>query len=682
MPFLNPWVLFALGAVAIPIVIHLFHFRRYKTVLFPNVRLLKETKWHADARSRLRHLLVLACRILAITFLVMAFAQPIIKQGNQWHVPGRSVISIYLDNSFTMERLASGSNLLEAAKKQARQLVARYGDGHQYQILTNDFRGAEQRLVDAQEALLRIQSVSFSPQHRTIDQVLARQQDALAVPATSKLAFLLTDAQRTTMAALPQAIDTTMHVFLIPFQSATGGNLYIDTCRLWAPVQLVGQQAMLTVRIRNESNTDVMNERLTLTLNDEIKALSEFSVLANGMVEDTLFFTFSQPGWSRGVITVTDYPITFDDSYFFTCKAEERLQVLEITESSGNPFVRALCAESEFLALRSVVLARLPHDEIRKSDVVVGSNLRSLPSGLAAQLKEFLEQGGNVALFVPLDADIDSYNDFLTAVGSDRLSARFCEECQVKRVNTRHPVFREVFARLPENVQLPQAQRGRFFEGYTRARIEPLLTAANQQPVIIHTPVGAGNLYVSAWPLDLQSNDLGKNPLFPPMLFNMAAIRSYVQAQVYTIGSDQRVPVLAGALPANQMLLLRSKEQEMIPLQRRDRQIVNLFPGDEGLQAGFYEITDRLGNQYGWLAFNYDRAESRQDFLSEEELRQLGLRLGARVIKTVSGAPLGTQTGQTDGLPLWKVSIILALVFLCLEVLLLKFRNVGEPIPD
>jgi len=76
MSFVYPWFLWALLAIAIPIIIHLFHFRRFKTVYFTNVKFLKEVKEQTSARSKLKHLLVLCSRILAIAALVFAFAMP------------------------------------------------------------------------------------------------------------------------------------------------------------------------------------------------------------------------------------------------------------------------------------------------------------------------------------------------------------------------------------------------------------------------------------------------------------------------------------------------------------------------------------------------------------------------------------------------------------------------------
>ena len=83
MKFLYPQFLYALTALAIPIIIHLFNFRKFKTIYFSNVRFLKEVKQQTKAQSELKHLLILLSRLLAITSLVLAFAQPYIPENNQ-----------------------------------------------------------------------------------------------------------------------------------------------------------------------------------------------------------------------------------------------------------------------------------------------------------------------------------------------------------------------------------------------------------------------------------------------------------------------------------------------------------------------------------------------------------------------------------------------------------------------
>src|SRR5438552_18471731 len=111
MQFYYPAFLIALLTLVIPVIIHLFNFRRYKTVYFSNVRFLKEIKEETDSRSKLKHLLVLASRLLALAFLVFAFAQPYIPNKRNQVSTGKKFVSIYIDNSFSMNAMSSGASL-------------------------------------------------------------------------------------------------------------------------------------------------------------------------------------------------------------------------------------------------------------------------------------------------------------------------------------------------------------------------------------------------------------------------------------------------------------------------------------------------------------------------------------------------------------------------------------------
>src|SRR5690349_16814547 len=102
MRFLFPGFLFALLAIAIPVIIHLYNFRKYRRVYFSNVRFLKSIDEQTASRRHLRNLLVLAARILAVTFLVLAFSRPYISNDKSAGA-SRRVASIYLDNSYSME---------------------------------------------------------------------------------------------------------------------------------------------------------------------------------------------------------------------------------------------------------------------------------------------------------------------------------------------------------------------------------------------------------------------------------------------------------------------------------------------------------------------------------------------------------------------------------------------------
>ena len=102
MHFNQPLLLIGLVAILVPILIHLFNFRRYKTYYFSNVKMLQDIAEKTKRESQLKHLIVLGLRILAIASLVFAFAQPYIPTHSQNSKSG-NLVTIYVDNSFSMD---------------------------------------------------------------------------------------------------------------------------------------------------------------------------------------------------------------------------------------------------------------------------------------------------------------------------------------------------------------------------------------------------------------------------------------------------------------------------------------------------------------------------------------------------------------------------------------------------
>ena len=122
------------------IIIHLFNFRRFKKVPFTNVVFLRELKEETSSRSRLRHLLVLLTRLLAVAFLVLAFAQPYIPSEKQTQRAGIQTVSVFIDNSFSMEAQSREGSRLDIARNRARDIAMSYRPSDRFQVLTNDLR--------------------------------------------------------------------------------------------------------------------------------------------------------------------------------------------------------------------------------------------------------------------------------------------------------------------------------------------------------------------------------------------------------------------------------------------------------------------------------------------------------------------------------------------------------------
>lgn len=126
MTFLNPTFLFALFASAIPVLIHLFNLRRLKTVEFSSIKFLKELQRSRIRSLKIKQIILLLIRVLAIVFLVLAFSRPVIK-GYLFKpmIAGhaRSSVVIILDNTLSMASTDEKGRFINQAKSIAQSIM-------------------------------------------------------------------------------------------------------------------------------------------------------------------------------------------------------------------------------------------------------------------------------------------------------------------------------------------------------------------------------------------------------------------------------------------------------------------------------------------------------------------------------------------------------------------------------
>lgn len=138
MNFTNPLFLYGLFALSIPVIVHLFNFRKAKKVYFSNTQFLKHVKETSSAKRRLKHYLVLVSRLLFVFFLVMAFAQPFLPADEEGF--NNNSVTIYLDNSQSMSNHVNGDlSAMDDAIQYVNEIVGLYPRGTQFRLLTNDF---------------------------------------------------------------------------------------------------------------------------------------------------------------------------------------------------------------------------------------------------------------------------------------------------------------------------------------------------------------------------------------------------------------------------------------------------------------------------------------------------------------------------------------------------------------
>jgi hypothetical protein len=685
MQFVNPFFLIALTALAIPVLIHLFNFRKYKKVYFTNVHFLQEIQQETKKQSQLRQLLILLARMLAVAALVMAFAQPYLPSlKQQKKVTGQRAVSIYLDNSFSMEAIATEGKLTDLSKTKALEIASAYNQSDLFQLVTNDFEARHQRFVSQEEFRKLVEEVQLSASPKSISEVINRQNDLLESNLKmNRDAYLISDFQKNTASLLQARPDSTVSWFLVPLTAEKKDNLYIDTVFFLSPVHQPAQPVSLRVRIHNASGESLEKIPVKLTINFVQKALASFSVAANSTTEVTLPFTENLSGIQYGQVEIVDYPIVYDDKFFFSYFVLPSIPVLSINEKGDNSYLNALFGNDSTIRFTNSQVKQLDYSNLFSNALLILNSPEEISSGLAQELNRYVRTGGNLIIFPPVKGKTDSYNALLSLLNLPGYSEIDTAKHRIAWLNVESTIYNDVFEKngngrvvLPENIDLPMVQKHYKLSQGIRSGEEVLLKLQNDHPFLISAPVDNGKVYLFAAPADDAWTMFPKHLIFVPTLYKIALLSNPAHPLYYNTGENATIEIPADSVSETNLYKLKKlgSGYEIIPEIRKFGTNISLLTHDQIRDDGFYAVS-RGAKPVAGLAFNFNRKESDLSCFSINDLeKQIGrLKVNdIRILKEKKSSLTREIHDIKQGTPLWKFFILLALVFIACEIALIR----------
>jgi hypothetical protein len=199
--FLQPWALLALAAAAIPALLHLLGRRLPPVVVFPAVRYLTATEREHSRRLKLRNLLLLVLRTLAIVFLVVAAARPVARLAvGTSHPP--TAVALIVDNSLSSSAVVEGQLLLSALLEAGRTVLRQIATGDRLWLVLAD--GVPQRMTRL-EALRVFDSITPVPVRLDVSDAIRVSARVLQDdPLPAKQVVLLSDLQASALSGGPE----------------------------------------------------------------------------------------------------------------------------------------------------------------------------------------------------------------------------------------------------------------------------------------------------------------------------------------------------------------------------------------------------------------------------------------------------------------------------------------------
>lgn len=673
MNFLYPGFLFALFSIAIPIIIHLFNFRKFKKLHFSNVAFLKEIKIQNSSRERLKNLLILCCRILAILFLVFAFARPFLNANSQIDQSKGNIISIYIDNSYSMEALSADGSLLDEAKRKAKEIVKAYQINDRFQLLTNDFEGKHQRLLNREEFIQAVEELKISAASRSLQQVLNRQQSVFN-GTDNRFAYIISDFQKGFAGNQPIKSDPDTHVSLISLKANELPNVAIDSVWSLSPVYRPNTTAQLVFRIKNYGNEDAKDIPIKLKINNQQKAIANVSVLAGKTLIDTLSYGGLSLGWQKGIISLKDFPITFDDALNFSFKVDFEQKILSINGLKSQNYIQALFQADPYFKLTEMPEGNINYAAFPAFSCIILYELDQPSSGLAAELKTYVQNGGTVIIFPHLTANTNVYSTFLNQLQLPAVNGLIARATNVNYIALKNPLFSGVFETLPKNLDLPEVNRYFSFAESNRQSKEDLLQLPGGRLFFARYPIAKGQVFLSASGLNDLDGNLAKHPVFVPLMYKTAFSSTKEHPLYAIVMKDQVLNHSLIQSGPNQSLKLVSEQFEIIPELRQSNGASLLYIDDQIKKAGFYELKQG-DSTLAIFAFNENSLESDMHYDEQSDLSKILNKEQVSFVDASSKSVASAVAMKNNGTELWKLCLILSVIFLALEVVLVRFYH-------
>ena len=398
MQFKHPEILYFLFLLVIPILVHLFQLRRFKTVYFTNVKLLKELQTQTRKSSKIKKWLLLVTRLLVLTCLIIAFAQPYFKHQNT-PKKGNELI-IVLDNSFSMQAKGPKGELL---KRSIQELLEELPENQSFSLLTNSELYWDTDIKSIQKEL---QNLDYSALPFQLDYLL--NQVEIKKKQVPKDYIIITDAIQ---AESKKAIEL-----------AQNNSVYFIQPKA---------ENLSNISIQNVAISQVMDQFYELKINllsfGSKKREIPLSVISSEKNIATTLVQIDKPNTEikltipkkdiQATIHIEDQSLAYDNDFYLSISKPEKAALLAIGSLAQNNFLDRIFTAEEF-NFKSTELKSLDYNQIENQEAIVLNELDDLPLALGTTLKAYYEKGGTI-IFIPNKNNIPStLNNFVANFGS------------------------------------------------------------------------------------------------------------------------------------------------------------------------------------------------------------------------------------------------------------------------
>ena len=657
MVFLHPEYLWGLIGLVIPVIIHLFDFRKNRKVYFSDIRFLKQVKHASKKPLKLKQWLILISRLGTVAFLVLVFAQPIIPTNdNRTLKEGTNLI--YLDNSQSM---SVGVNANESALNRGRtigQLVVKQSPKGQDIIVTdNDNLSQFWSSLTATEASNQIASIGLSEKPFSLQSMGVSSDEYEKRGFLINEAFIISDFQKSSIGSLPK-LDTSVYYWLLPLPLETTLNCVVDSAYRILSDITVDSQTKIEVIIRNTGNEEKRDMPVKVFLGD--RQVSSTSVTVPAFQQIKVGFTLGiLKNDESGYVQIEDYPVSFDNTFYFALNKQQPLRILDLTGAEPSRYIQEVFGNKKLFTLERSDWRNTGVKDLENADFIVLNQVEEPDARLLEALKSVALKRSNVLVIPPTKPNISVYRNIL---GSLKLVPGYKQKLQQPAKS--NPFFQDVLENAQGALEMPDATPV-WSWGMDRSAI---LSYQDNLPYLSEVSKG---IYLLSSPLIDSMSTMQTHALFVPVMYKLAFHKSAPDNQLFARTNQEFVDITIDSIDVKDIVKFKMGDMELIPDKQKSGNKWRFMLPNENLKPGIYQIV--VNNSIrGAVAFNSDLKESELQMLDKSQLEEYFKAYKHSIVENSSITQRGIEN-LDRGNALWKYALAICLLFLLTEALLIRF---------
>ena len=643
MQFKHPELLYALFLLVIPIFIHLFQLRRFKKLEFSNLDFLKRVRIKTRKSSQLKKWILLLTRMAIFSCIILAFSQPF--SASKSALKNDKELVIYIDNSFSTQLIdTKGVSLQTHLQKLYSQ------DFYDYKInwLTNDF---SKRNTSVQNFKNNILTINHSQRQLSPKEVIIKSYQLFSTinNNSEKRIIYISDFQ--SKSEFPEVPDgITLDIIALKYQEVS--NINIDSVFIAnTNIASVNLKVIIT-------GQGLIPETVPISLYNENKLIAKTAVNfdqdINSIKKKEVVFEIDNNEKFDGKLEITDPNLKYDNNLYFSTNLRKKIKVLEIGNIDNNYFKR-IFKENEFNFTQQGSKS-LNYTNFSSQNFIILNELEQIPESLITAIKSYTDQGGSLLIIPSSSAIIEQYNLLYASLELGSILNFNKKEKKITKIEFENPLYKNVFEKKIINFQYPIVNS--FFNLNSSA--QKVLSFEDSKPFLLRK----NQIYASTAAINLKNSNFQNSPLIVPTFYNMAKQSLGLPKLYYEIGKQNlySIPV---SLKQDEILKISDSLNTFIPLQQTKRNQVNITTENNPSNAGNYSITkdDIVIDK---VSYNFDRQESILTYSNPNNWDNTNLY--NNVGDLFNNIALDNKINS-----FWKWFVILALLFLLIELVILKF---------